>query len=66
LVEEGIWRIGNNQELRELCQGLDITKYITQKRLEWIGYVVRMGQGRAVKKYLRLNRRKVEEGEDQD
>jgi hypothetical protein len=65
-VEQGIWRIRNNQELSELCQDLHIITDITQKRWEWNGYVVKRGQGRAVKKYLRVNRRKVEEGEDQD
>jgi len=44
-----MWRIRNNRELRELCQDVDIIADITTKRLEWIGYVVRMGQGRAVK-----------------
>jgi hypothetical protein len=52
--------------LRELCQDLDVIADITKKRLKWIGYVVRMDQGRAVKIYLRVSRRKVEEGEDQD
>jgi hypothetical protein len=52
--------------LSELYQDLDIITDITQKRWEWIGYVVKRGQGRPVKKYLRVNRRKVEEGEDQD
>jgi hypothetical protein len=38
---------------------------IKNKRLEWIGHVVRMDQGRTVKKiFLRVNWR--EEGEDLD
>ena len=59
-----MWRIRTNQELRELRHDLDLID-IKKKRFKWIGYVVRMDQGKAVKKYLRVNRRKVE-GEDQD
>ena len=39
---------------------------IKKKRLEWIRHVVRMNQGRSVKKYLRVNQREVEEKEDLD
>jgi hypothetical protein len=35
-----------NQELRELYKDLDILADIKKKRLEWIGHVVRMDQGR--------------------
>jgi hypothetical protein len=31
IVEQGIWRIGNNQELRELCKDLDIEVNNTRK-----------------------------------
>jgi hypothetical protein len=41
-----MWRIITNQELR----GLDIVADIKNKRLKWIGHVVRMDQGRTVKK----------------
>ena len=50
MVEQGIWRIRTNQELRELYKDLDIVADIKKKRLEWIGHVVRMDQGRTVKK----------------
>jgi len=36
--------------LRELYEDLDIAADIKKKRLEWTGHVVRMGQGRTVKK----------------
>jgi hypothetical protein len=49
VVEEGIWRIRTNQELRELYKKLDVAD-IKEKRLEWIGRVVRMDMGRTVKK----------------
>jgi hypothetical protein len=40
---------------------------IQKKRLEWIGPVVRMYQGRTIKEiYIRVNRMEVEEGEDLD
>jgi hypothetical protein len=45
-----VWRIITNQEVRELCKGLDIVADIKKKRLGWIGHVVRMDQGRTVKK----------------
>jgi hypothetical protein len=34
--------------------------------LEWIGQIVRMDNEGQLRKYLRVNRREVEEGEDQD
>jgi len=50
LVEEGIWRIRTNQELRELYKDLDTVADIKKKRLEWIGHVLRMDKGTRVKK----------------
>jgi hypothetical protein len=50
LVEQGIWRIRTNNKLRELYKDLHIVADIKKKRLEWIGLVVRMDQGRTVKK----------------
>ena len=50
VVEQRIWRIRTNQELRELYKDLDIVADIKKKRPEWIGQVVRMDQGTAVKK----------------
>ena len=62
VVEQGMWRIRTNQKLRDLYKDLDIIADIKRDRLVWIGYAVRMGQGRAVIKYLRVKGRKVEEG----
>jgi hypothetical protein len=47
---QGIYRIRTDQELRELYKDLDIAAGIKMKRLEWIGHVVRMVQGKTVKK----------------
>ena len=47
MVEQGVWRIITNQELRELCMSNVVTD-IKKKRLEWIGHVERMDQGRTV------------------
>ena len=52
VVEQGIWRIRTNQELRELYKDLDIAADIKIKKLEWTGQVVRMDHAR---KYLRIN-----------
>jgi hypothetical protein len=38
---------------------------VKKKRFEWIGYVVRMDQGKTIK-ILESKRRAVEEGEDQE
>jgi hypothetical protein len=38
-VEQGIWRIRTDQELRELYKDLDIVAGIKKKRLEQIGHV---------------------------
>ena len=52
MVEQGTWRIRNNPELRELGKDLNIITNIKKKKLEWIDHVVRMDQGRTVKKIL--------------
>jgi hypothetical protein len=46
VVEQGIWEIRSDQELSELYKDLDITADIKMKRIEWVGHVVRMDQGR--------------------
>jgi hypothetical protein len=50
VVEQAIWVIRTDQELREPYKDLDIVADIKMKTLEWIGHVVTMDQGRAVKK----------------
>ena len=44
-----MWRVGSDQELRELYNDLDIVADVKKKRFKWIGHVVRMDQGRTVK-----------------
>ena len=39
-AEQGIWKIGTDQELRELYKDLDIESDMKRKRLEWIGCIV--------------------------
>jgi len=53
VLEQGIWKIRSNQELSELHKDLDTVANIKKKRLDWIGCVVRMDQGRTVKKILK-------------
>jgi hypothetical protein len=50
MVEQGIWIIRMSRELRELYKITDIVADIKKKRVEWIGNVVWMDQGRRVKK----------------
>jgi hypothetical protein len=50
VAEQGVRRIRTNQKLGEPYKELDILAAIKKKRLEWVGHVVRMDQGRTVKK----------------
>jgi hypothetical protein len=50
VVEQGTWKVRTNQELRKLYKDLDKVAHINMKRLKWTGHVVRMKQGRTVKK----------------
>ena len=59
--ERGLWRIRTNQELRKLHKHLDIGAYIKNKRMEWIGYVVKWIREGQLRKYLRVNRTQVED-----
>jgi hypothetical protein len=66
VVQQGIWRIRTNQDLRELHKDLDTVANIKKKRLEWIGHQRRIRCERVVKKYLRVSWKEEEEGQDQD
>ena len=66
VVEQGMWRIRTNQELRELCTDLNVVTNIKKKKFEWIEHVVRVIREGQLRKYLRVNQRKVEEGETLD
>jgi len=66
VVEQGIWRIRTNQELRELHEDVDRVADIRGKTLEWIGHLVRVDWGRTVKIIFDIYWREVEEGEDLD
>ena len=48
------------QELRELYEDLDIVADIKKKRLEWIGHVAKIDQGRTVKKIQKIFESKPE------
>ena len=41
VVQQGKWRIRSLQELRELCEDLDIVSDVTKKRWEWTENVAR-------------------------
>jgi len=66
VAEQGIRRIRTNQELRELYKDLDTVAHINKKRLDWTGHVVRMNQGRTVKKIFESKPEGRREGEDPD
>jgi hypothetical protein len=63
VAEQGIWRMRTNQEQTGLYKDPYIKADAKKKRLEWTGQVVGMDRGRTLKKYLRVNRRKLEGGE---
>jgi len=50
VVEQGIWRVRTDQELREIYKDLDIVADIKKKSLECAGRIARMDQARTVKK----------------
>jgi hypothetical protein len=52
VAEQGIWRIRTNQEQTELYKNLDIEADIKKNRLEWIGHVVRMDEGKTLQKKI--------------
>ena len=47
-----MWRIRYNQEVSELHKDVDMVADGKKEGMEWIGHVVRMDQGRRVKKIL--------------
>jgi hypothetical protein len=56
VVEQGMWRTRNDQELRELYRDLDIVAGIKMEEIgiDWI--LVRMDQGRTVKEIFESKR----------
>jgi hypothetical protein len=56
-VEQVIWRVRTDQELRELYKDLDIVEDIKKKRLELI-------RGGEIREYLTVNGGEVEDRED--
>jgi hypothetical protein len=48
--EDGSWEIRTNEELTELYNKPDIVAEIRSSRNAWLGHLIRMAQGRMVKK----------------
>jgi hypothetical protein len=48
--EDGSWRIRMNYELSELVKNTDIVRFIKNRRIAWLGHVMRMDEK---KKHLR-------------
>jgi hypothetical protein len=65
-VEQGIWGIRTDQELRELYTDIDIAAGIKKKRLEWFGHVVGIDKRWTVKKIFESKPNEVEEWEELD
>ena len=54
--EDGSWRIRMNYELKELIGNVDIVRFIKNRRIAWLGHVMRMDDKRAAKKILQWKR----------
>jgi hypothetical protein len=65
VVEQGMWRIRTNQEVRELYKDLNKVADIKTEKIgmDWTCIKSGLGEGQ-LRKYLRVNRREVEDGED--
>jgi hypothetical protein len=65
MVEQGMWRIRTNQEVKELYKDLDKVAVIKIEKIgmNWTCSKSGLGEG-MLRKYLRVNWREVEEGED--
>ena len=48
----GEWRKLHNEELKGLYSSPNIVRVIKSRRMRWVGYVARMGEGRGVYRVL--------------
>ena len=63
---KGIWRLRTDQELQEMYRDLDIVADITKKSLEWMRHIVRLDNGRLIKKIFESKLKRRKEWEDQE
>jgi hypothetical protein len=50
--KNGIWRIRKNYELNELTGNADIVRFIKNRRMAWLGHVMRMDEGKIPRRIL--------------
>jgi hypothetical protein len=50
--KDGSWRIRINYELNELIENADIVIFIKNRRITWLGHVMRMDDKRTPKRIL--------------
>jgi hypothetical protein len=50
--EDGLWRKLHNDELNSLHSSVNIVRVIKSRRLQWVGHVAHMGEGRGVYRVL--------------
>jgi hypothetical protein len=50
VTEEGVWRIGTDQEVWELYKTPELVGNIERRRLEWLGDAISMDQAAVAKK----------------
>ena len=66
MLQQEIWRIRTNQELRELHKDPEIVSDIKKKRVGWRGHVVRMNQERTYTKIFKSKLERRRRREDLD
>jgi len=62
--ENGEWKSGTNRELEGMSKGENIVKWITGRRISWLGHLERMEEDRMPKKSSLKNWKGREKGED--
>jgi hypothetical protein len=64
--ENGTGRRRYNHELYKLFNEPDITGYIKVERLKWAGHLIRDSENRTIKKILKPQKKKEEQGKWED
>jgi len=52
-LDDGYWRIKNNQEINDILKGQNIIGFIKKQRLDWLGHVERMAEDNNMQKIKR-------------
>jgi hypothetical protein len=53
VMDNGVWRIRYNSELRKFMGGEDIVRFVKAQRIQWLGHVERMDETAMPKRVLK-------------